>query len=87
MHIADCAANFRNAKHDAQISIEYLNNKLTVSTDVENEHEWKDCFKLENVKLPTGYYFGASATTGDLSDNHDIIAFNFHELDTKSDVS
>ena len=36
--------------------------------------------------LPTGYYFGASATTGDLSDNHDIIAIKMYELDLLDSV-
>jgi len=29
----------------------------------------------------TGYYFGASATTGDLSDNHLLNSMKFFELD------
>uniref|UniRef100_A0A3B3ZWF3 L-type lectin-like domain-containing protein n=1 Tax=Periophthalmus magnuspinnatus TaxID=409849 RepID=A0A3B3ZWF3_9GOBI len=32
------------------------------------------------VRLPTGYYFGASAATGDLSDNHDIISMKLYQL-------
>lgn len=78
--LAGCEANFRNVKCDTQISIEYFNEKLTVSTDVENNHEWKVCFELKNIQLSMGYFFGASATTGDLSDNHDIISFKFYEL-------
>lgn len=36
---------------------------------------------MSGVKLPTGYYFGVSATTGDLSDNHDVLAIKFYELE------
>ena len=39
---------------------------------------------MDGVRLPTGYYFGMSATTGDLSDNHDIIAVKLYELDDSS---
>lgn len=85
--IAGCEAKFRNANHDTHISIKYLNEKLTVMTDLENKNEWKLCFETSNVKLPTGYYFGASATTGDLSDNHDIISFKFYEIEPLTDVS
>lgn len=36
-------------------------------TDAEDKNEWKNCFDVAGVRLPTGYYFGASAGTGDLS--------------------
>lgn len=84
--VAGCEAKFRNVDYETHISIKYLNEKLTVLTDLENKHEWKVCFESPNVKLPTGYYFGASATTGDLSDNHDIISFKFYELEPIPDV-
>ena len=41
---------------------------------------------VEGVQLPTGYYFGMSAATGDLSDAHDVISVRMFELET-SDVS
>lgn len=85
--LAGCEAKFRNVDYDTHISIKYLNEKLTVLTDIEDKHEWKVCFESPKVKLPTGYYFGASATTGDLSDNHDIITFKFYELEPIADVS
>lgn len=40
---------------------------LQVMTDVEDKNEWKNCFDVAGVRLPTGYFFGASAGTGDLS--------------------
>lgn len=85
--LAGCEAKFRNVDHPTYLSIRYLNEKLTVMIDVENKHEWKMCFEAINVKLPTGYYFGMTATTGDLSDNHDIISFKFYELEPIVDVS
>lgn len=85
--LAGCEAKFRNVEYDTHISIRYLHETLTVLTDLENKNEWKVCFESANVKLPTGAYFGASATTGDLSDNHDIIWFKFYELEPIADVS
>ena len=38
-----------------------------VMTDLEDKNEWKNCIDITGVRLPTGYYFGASAVTGDLS--------------------
>lgn len=83
--LAGCEAKFRNSDLETYISIRYENDVLTVQTDLENKG-WKECFKVEGVRLPTGYYFGASSTTGDLSDNHDILAFKFYET-TPADVS
>jgi len=85
--LAGCEARFRNVNFDTIISIRYENDVLTVSTDIENKGEWKLCFNVEGVKLPTGYYLGASATTGDLSDNHDIYYIKFYELDIGLDVN
>lgn len=58
-----------------------------MSTDIENKAAWKECFQVKGVKLPTGYYFGVTATTGDLSDNHDILSIRLFELDVPEDVS
>ena len=38
-----------------------------ISTDVEGQGTWEDCFSVDGVFLPTGYYFGVSAATGDLA--------------------
>lgn len=40
---------------------------LQVMVDVEGKNEWKECIDIGGVRLPTGYFFGASAATGDLS--------------------
>jgi mannose-binding lectin 2 len=79
--LAGCEVRFRNVDYDTQIKIRYENNVLTVETDLENKQTWKECFRVEDVELPTGYYFGASATTGDLSDNHIIHSIKFYELE------
>uniref|UniRef100_A0A8C4NBI0 Lectin, mannose binding 2 like n=1 Tax=Eptatretus burgeri TaxID=7764 RepID=A0A8C4NBI0_EPTBU len=76
--LGGCPIAVRNVKHDTFISIKYAMQQITV--DVEGRHYWKECVEIRNVQLPTGYHFGASATTGDLSDNHDIIAMKVYEL-------
>ena len=35
--------------------------KFQVSIDIDNQNEWKECLKVTGVRLPTGYFFGASA--------------------------
>lgn len=84
--LAGCEAKFRNVAHETFLSIRYQDNVLTVSTDIDNRNEWKQCFQVSGVLLPTGYFFGASAETGDLSDNHDIQSFKFYEI-TPTNVS
>lgn len=38
-----------------------------IMVDVDDRNDWKECIDIGGVRLPTGYYFGASAATGDLS--------------------
>lgn len=49
--------------------------------DVDDRNEWKECIDIGGVRLPTGYFFGASAATGDLSGRSqlkaDVILFGF----------
>jgi lectin, mannose-binding 2 len=61
--------------------------KNQVSTDTENKNTWKECFSVDNVRLPTRYYLGFSAATGDLSDNHDIISVKVYQLESERKVS
>lgn len=84
--LAGCEAKFRNLDHDTHIAIRYQDDALTVSTDIENKAAWKECFTVKGIRLPTGYYLGVSAATGDLSDNHDIMSLRFYELDMPGDV-
>lgn len=42
-------------------------NELQIMVDVDDRNDWKECVDIGGVRLPTGYYFGASAATGDLS--------------------
>ncbi|XP_053935973.1 vesicular integral-membrane protein VIP36 [Cuculus canorus] len=78
--LAGCTADLRNQNHDTFLAVRYSRGRLTVMTDVEDKNEWKNCIDIAGVQLPTGYFFGASAGTGDLSDNHDIISMKLFQL-------
>lgn len=80
VELAGCTADLRNANHDTFLAVRYSRGRLTVMTDIEGKNEWKNCVDISGVRLPTGYYFGASAATGDLSDNHDIISMKIYQL-------
>lgn len=84
--LAGCEVRFRNVDYDTHVSIRYENDILSVSTDMENKGEWKNCFVVNEVDLPTAYFLGLSATTGDLSDNHDILGVKFYDLDINVSV-
>lgn len=91
--MAGCSASFRGQGHDTFALIRYsgTQDRLTMMVDVDNKNEWRECFDVGGVKLPTGLYFGASAATGQLADNHDIMSIKFYETevpvmsDTKKD--
>lgn len=59
---------------------------VSVSTDIDNKQQFKNCFSVSGVKLPVGYFLGVSAATGDLTDNHDIISLKMFDLSTPDDV-
>lgn len=84
-----CTSHFRGTDHETHFSIRYIGskNRLTVQYDVENEGKWTQCLDRFGVHLPTGYYFGFSASTGDLSDHHDILSVKFYELDSAETAS
>ncbi|XP_064421629.1 VIP36-like protein [Latimeria chalumnae] len=78
--LGGCTALVRNLNHDTFLVIRYVKRRLTVMIDIDGKHEWRDCLDIPGVRLPRGYYFGTSAATGDLSDNHDIISLKLYEL-------
>lgn len=41
--------------------------------NIDGEPEWSPCFSVEDIDLPTGYYLGLSAATGDLAGQYTII--------------
>uniref|UniRef100_A0A672IST4 L-type lectin-like domain-containing protein n=2 Tax=Salarias fasciatus TaxID=181472 RepID=A0A672IST4_SALFA len=78
--LGGCNAMVRNLKHDTFLFIRYIRRRLTVMIDIDGQHEWRDCLDIPGVRLPRGYYFGATAITGDLSDNHDIVSLKLYQL-------
>ncbi|XP_065654291.1 vesicular integral-membrane protein VIP36 isoform X2 [Hydra vulgaris] len=85
--LAGCSVNFRGVAGETHVAIRYLGSKkrLTVQYDIDNDDSWKECLDKYGVEMPTGYYFGLSAQTGDLSDNHDILSMKFYELENEEE--
>ncbi|XP_047109883.1 protein ERGIC-53-like [Schistocerca piceifrons] len=73
-----CMRDFRNKPYPTRARIEYYLNSLTVlihSGMTNNEQEMEICFRADNVVLPKNGYFGLSAATGGLADDHDVLHF------------
>ncbi|XP_035022234.1 VIP36-like protein isoform X1 [Hippoglossus stenolepis] len=78
--LGGCTTMVRNAIFDTFLLIRYSKNRLTVMVDADGKQEWKHCADITGLRLPTGYFFGASSATGDLSDNHDLISMKLYQL-------
>jgi lectin, mannose-binding 2 len=74
--LAGCEFNFRpGATRDyVDVRIVYDGNLLRMYLAMSND-PWEECFIVRKVKIPKGFYFGITAATGDLADNHDVISF------------
>lgn len=80
---AGCLRDFRNKPFATRAKIEYYQNTLTVlfhNGMTNSEQDYEMCFRVENVGLPKGGYFGVSAATGGLADDHDVSHFLTHSL-------
>ena len=80
---AGCLRDFRNKPFATRAKIEYYQNTLTVlfhNGMTNNEQDYEMCFRVENVVLPKAGYFGVSAATGGLADDHDVSHFLTHSL-------
>ncbi|XP_029367369.1 VIP36-like protein [Echeneis naucrates] len=78
--LGGCTAIARNAMYDTFLLVRLFKNRLTLMVDVDGKQEWRECADITGVRLPPGYFLGASSATGDLSDNHDIISMKLYQL-------
>merc|ERR1719189_1415909 len=81
--LAGCLRDFRNKPFPVRAKIEYYKNPLTVLIHngmSNNDKDFELCVRSENVVLPKNGYFGVSAATGGLADDHDVLKFVTHSL-------
>lgn len=84
--VQGCNANFRYHSERADFAVTDStrakiiidDRNLTISLDPRNTGEWMECVKLTNVPLQSEWarraHIGLTGTTGQLSDNHDIMS-------------
>jgi len=81
--LAGCLRDFRNKPFPVKAKIEYFKNTLTVlfhNGMSNNDKDFEMCIRAENVVLPKQGYFGVSAATGGLADDHDVLRLVTHSL-------
>ncbi|VDK43452.1 unnamed protein product [Anisakis simplex] len=83
--LAGCKKDFRNTPYPVRVKIEYLRNVLTVMMSdgsTLREPRYELCLRADNVFLPKNGFFGISAATGGLADDHDVSEFSVFSLFT-----
>ncbi|ESO01927.1 hypothetical protein HELRODRAFT_122015, partial [Helobdella robusta] len=87
--LGGCLRDFRNKNKPVKIKIEYFKKVLTISFHSgmsDNEEDYDLCTRIENVNLPPNGYFGVSAATGGLADDHDVLSFSTYSLQLQTEV-
>jgi len=74
---ASCRRDYRNKVYPVKIKLIYRNNQLVVLYDqgLTDFDDYEVCATIKDVKLPKFGYFGISAATGGLADDHDVLKF------------
>eukprot|EP00667_Euglena_gracilis_P017329 EG_transcript_18240 len=72
-----CVYEFRNTPRgdDVKVRVVYGDKILQVYMSTASDPKETFCGQAKDFYLPTGYYFGITATTGHLADNHDVSGF------------
>ncbi|XP_016933208.2 protein ERGIC-53 [Drosophila suzukii] len=76
--LSGCLRDFRNKPFPTRARIEYYNNVLTVLIHngmTNNNDDYELCLRADGVNLPKNGFFGISAATGGLADDHDVFHF------------
>ncbi|ROT63057.1 protein ERGIC-53 isoform X1 [Penaeus vannamei] len=76
--LGGCLRDFRNKPFPVRAKIEYYKNVLTLMIHngmTNNEKDYEICMRAENVYIPPSGYFGITAATGGLADDHDVLKF------------
>eukprot|EP00062_Callorhinchus_milii_P017432 gi/632969817/ref/XP_007901294.1/ PREDICTED: protein ERGIC-53 [Callorhinchus milii] len=76
--LGSCLRDFRNKPYPVRVKITYYQKTLTVMIHngfTPNNDDYELCAKVENMIIPPDGYFGISAATGGLADDHDVLSF------------
>ncbi|KAM6392193.1 protein ERGIC-53 isoform 2-T2 [Rhynochetos jubatus] len=75
---ASCQRDFRNKPYPVRLKITYYQQTLTVLINngfTPDRDDYEFCLRVTDIVLPSTGYFGISAATGGLADDHDVLSF------------
>ncbi|XP_053304136.1 protein ERGIC-53 [Spea bombifrons] len=81
--LSSCQRDFRNKPYPVRAKITYYKKTLTVFINngfTPDKEDYEFCAKVENMILPKQGFFGISAATGGLADDHDVLSFLTFQL-------
>ncbi|KFV72910.1 Protein ERGIC-53, partial [Dryobates pubescens] len=81
--LASCQRDFRNKPYPVRVKVTYYQKTLTVLINngfTPDKEDYEFCAKVEDMALPSQGYFGISAATGGLADDHDVLSFLTFQL-------
>ncbi|KAG2197099.1 hypothetical protein INT46_008700 [Mucor plumbeus] len=79
--LGSCSISYRNTNSPSYLKVSYKDNTLSVSMDNgSGAKDYRICVQKSGIKLPTGYYFGVSASSHTPADDHDIYSFETKQL-------
>lgn len=82
-----CMMDFRNRPFPVKIRVIYSPNELSVYHSSGNfeEDDFQHCATVTDVHLPPNGFFGVSAATGGLADDHDVLKFQTWSVHEKAE--
>ncbi|XP_017348780.1 protein ERGIC-53 isoform X2 [Ictalurus punctatus] len=81
--LGTCLRDFRNKPYPVRAKVTYYRKTLTVMINygfMPGKDDYEFCAKVENMVIPSTGYFGISAATGGLADDHDVLSFLLFRL-------
>ncbi|XP_068190701.1 protein ERGIC-53 [Antennarius striatus] len=81
--LGTCLRDFRNKPYPVRAKITYYRKTLTVMINngfTPDKDDYEFCTKVDNMVIPDEGFFGISAATGGLADDHDVLSFLLFRL-------
>ncbi|CAL8341076.1 unnamed protein product [Arctogadus glacialis] len=81
--LGTCLRDFRNKPYPIRAKITYYQKSLTVMINngfTPDKDDYEFCTKMDNIVIPKEGFFGISAATGGLADDHDVLSFLLFRL-------
>uniref|UniRef100_A0A8C4H327 Lectin, mannose-binding, 1 n=1 Tax=Dicentrarchus labrax TaxID=13489 RepID=A0A8C4H327_DICLA len=81
--LGTCLRDFRNKPYPVRAKITYYKKTLTVMINngfTPDKEDYEFCTKVDNMIIPSEGFFGISAATGGLADDHDVLSFLLFRL-------